>query len=39
VIYACPDCGGDLDREPFNFYCPACQASVSDPQVQGDTDD
>ena len=32
-VYSCPYCDGGLQREPFNFYCPRCHASVSNPQV------
>jgi hypothetical protein len=28
-VWCCPDCDGDLDVEPFNFYCRYCQATVS----------
>jgi hypothetical protein len=40
TIYSCPQCDGDLDQEPFGFYCRACQATITNPAVaQGDPDD
>ena len=29
VIYACPDCEGDLEEDAFELWCPGCQSAVS----------
>ena len=29
IIYACPDCGGDLEDEGLTLWCPACETSVT----------
>lgn len=32
-VASCPDCGGDLIDEGFNFYCPADQTSYTPAQA------
>jgi hypothetical protein len=40
TVYSCPWCGGDLDREPFTWYCRDCQASFTNNVIaRGDPDD
>ena len=29
VIYACPDCDGDLEQDTYDLFCPACETAVS----------
>ena len=40
VIYACPDCEGDLEEDGLELWCPGCEraASAADMHVDLESD-
>ena len=39
VIYACPDCCGDLEEDGYDLWCPACERTVPAAMVSGPYDE
>ena len=39
VIWSCPDCDGDLERDSYGLWCPACEQVVPYACLPADPDD
>ena len=35
IIYACPDCFGDLEEDGYDLWCPACQRTIPAAMIDG----